>query len=329
MSTKLKNIDLLSHFNIISQKLESTPFSIISIQTLSNIFNLSYKETIYILNEFIIHQQNIDNIIIFFLAELNEPSINEIQQIIIPSYFSLLQDIIENKNNTTLSLSVYALCKNHNDFALNDFTALFPKSEVISKYDFDTIELINKPQITKEVTMTNDDEDINHISQQVKQVNVNNEVKPKKVNVFEDKDENYYKGFVPKQKANKTKSKSKSRSVSKERIVEEKPKTKVTQSVINEDVEMKDDNVNEGNVKEEKKRVKVIKRVKETQVYQDENGYLLTQDVWVDKEVSEDEDAKEVKRPPPVIPPIQDAQKKRTKKREKAQGSILSFLSKV
>lgn len=329
MSTKLKNINILSHFNIISQKLESTPFSIISIQTLSNIFNLSYKETIYILNEFIIHQQNINDIIIFFLAELSEPSTNEIQQIIIPSYSSLLQDIIENKNNTTLSLSVYALCKNHNDFALNDFTALFPKSEVISKYDFDTIELINKPQIKKEITMTNDDEDINHISQKVKQVNVNNEVKPKKVNVFEDKDENYYKGFVPKQKANKTKSKSKSRSVSKERIVEEKPKTKVTQSVISEDVEMKDESVNEGNVKEEKKRVKVIKRVKETQQYRDEKGYLLTQDVWVDKEVSEDEDAKEVKRPPPVIPPIQDAQKKRTKKREKAQGSILSFFPKA
>ena len=326
MSSALKNMNILSHFNIISQKLESTPSSIISIQTLSNIFNLSYKETLYILNEFIIHQQHINDIIIFFLAELSEPSANELQQIIVPSYSPLLQDIIENKNNSTLSLSVYALCKKHNDFSLNDFTALFPKSEVISKYDFDTIEPINEPEITKEIPMT-DNNDANNTSQQVKQVSSNNEVKPKKVNVFEDKEENYYRGFLPKQRPNRTKSKSKSRSASQERVVEEKPKTKVKPSVINEDIEMKDDNDNV-NEKEEKKKVKVIRKVKETQVYRDEKGYLLTQDVWVDKEVSE-EKVKEVKRPPPSIPPPQDAQKKRTKKREKAQGSILSFFPKA
>ena len=164
-------LNILEKFNQINNILNNSDENkIITSFYLSKIFNLSNLECTYILNEYIMKSNNLNNIIIIFSAEILNENGN-LNKILIPSYSNYLENIINDKQNT-LSFNVYGICNKINNFILNDFTALLGDEEIITRYD---------------LGINNDNKN-------------DNKIKKEKKNIFDDKeDENYYGGFTPNQ----------------------------------------------------------------------------------------------------------------------------------
>ena len=311
LDTKL---NILDKFNQINNILENSDENkIITSFYLSKIFNLSNLECTYILNEYIMKSNNINNIIIIFSAEI----INEcgnLTKILIPSYSNELENIINNKQNT-ISFNVYGICNKKNNFILNDFTALLGDEEIITRYDLGlNIENKKEEKLKKEKKNIYDEKaDENYYGgftpNQIKKVNnnnsnlTNNNINDNNNNIIKDSNQNVInennksniennsksninnkEDYSLKRKFNDTKPKIEKKIKEEKKIIinssyEEKS---ISEKNENEDIEMKEES------NEETEKVLRTKKVKKTTTNINEDGYLIIKDEMVEEKFYED-----------------------------------------
>ena len=246
-----------------------------------------------------------EKLVILFLIEINEND-NLTKIIILPSFSNKLDQIIKDKK--TINCTAYAFTLYNQNLSTLDYGAIIDEIPIVQKYK---IENENKKKEKKE----------------------------RKINVYDEKaEENYYGNYEPKEEnkeSNKNKRKNKKNS--------EKNLTKTSKNsayIILDDENNqsnKDNNIikNEKNSIEEnhnnqpKERKKVIKtrKVKQTNTYMDQDGYMVTKDQLVDEEYETYED--EIEKKPAFHPQIQPNQpQKKNKKVQKGQTSLFNYFSK-
>ena len=312
IDTNLNLLDRFNNINILVKELEDDSNNnefipkIITIANLSEKFGYSQLEWSYILNEYILQTKNVyEKLVILFLIEINEND-NLTKIIILPSFSNKLDQIIKDKK--TINCSAYAFTLYNQNLSTLDYGAIIDEIPIVQKYK---IENENKKKGKKE----------------------------RKINVYDEKaEENYYGNYEPKEEnkeSNKNKRKNKKNS--------EKNLTKTSKNsayIIFDDENNqsnKDNNIikNEKNSIEEnhnnqpKERKKVIKtrKVKQTNTYMDQDGYMVTKDQLVDEEYETYED--EIEKKPAFHPQIQPNQpQKKNKKVQKGQTSLFNYFSK-
>jgi len=317
INTKLNLLDRFNDINILIKELEEDSNNnnyipkLITIGNLAEKFGYTQLEWSYILNEYTLQTKNIyDKLVIFFLIEINEKE-NLTKIILLPSFYDKLDKIL--KKNNIVNCSVYAFTLYNNNFKTHDYGAIFNEIPIVQKYKIENENKINKKEKIE-----------------------------KKINVYDDKaEENYYGDFVPKvqNKEKKTKRKNK-----------KSPDKNLTKSSKNGYTVIDDDNQNnnENIIKEEKEKYKIIneekeidiienpkerkkviktRKVKKTNTFMDENGYMVTKDQWTDEEYETYEEENEKKHN--IHHPVQPIQpQKKNKKVQKGQTNLFSFFSK-
>ena len=309
------SVNLIEKMNKISEIIAET--NIVTINDLSEAFNISKIETTYLLNEFLVQTTNFGNkYIIFFKAEIVSPNSIEIK--IIPSYSPELESIIDNQD--VVSFGVFAITKKRDDFKMNDYTALCGKIEFISRYDLEKVETIKKEIIPKEEE-SEKEEEVQKIKSQPVTKKPNNTQLSQKYNttlniINDNEDENYYGGYKPQTKPKASHiDQPKSRSSSRDRVVN-----------INSDKPFESEDKMEIDSEPQiiPKKVKKIRKVQKTKTYMNESGYMVTKDEWVDEEYFSDEKP-ETKHRAPINTYHAPQPQKKAKKVAAGQSSIFSF----
>jgi hypothetical protein len=178
LDTKFNILDKFSQINnLLNLHLSENKF--ITSFHLSQLFNLTPIECTYILNQYIIKSNNLNNIIIIFSAEQIDNKGN-LSKFLIPSYSKDLKKIV-NDNKNLISFNVYAICNKIDNFELNDYTYLLGEEEIITRYD------LGKKIIVETKKKNNEKEKIDYSK-----------------NIFdENAEENYYGGFKAKEQNEK------------------------------------------------------------------------------------------------------------------------------
>ena len=312
IDTNLNLLDRFNNINILVKELEDDSNNnefipkIITIANLSEKFGYSQLEWSYILNEYILQTKNVyEKLVILFLIEINEND-NLTKIIILPSFSNKLDQIIKDKK--TINCTAYAFTLYNQNLSTLDYGAIIDEIPIVQKYK---IENENKKKEKKE----------------------------RKINVYDEKaEENYYGNYEPKEEnkeSNKNKRKNKKNS--------EKNLTKTSKNsayIILDDENNqsnKDNNIikseknsieeNHNNQPKERKKVIKTRKVKQTNTYMDQDGYMVTKDQLVDEEYETYED--EIEKKPAFHPQIQPNQpQKKNKKVQKGQTSLFNYFSK-
>ncbi len=347
LDTKLNILDKFNQINNILNNSEEN--KIITSFYLSKVFNLSNLECTYILNEYILKSNNINNILIIFSAEiLNEQG--NLTKILVPSYSNYLENIINDKQNT-ISFNVYGICNKINNFILNDFTALLGDEEIITRYDLGlNIENKKEEKTKKEkkniydenaeenyyggftpnhikkvnnnntnLTNTNiNDNNQNIINKNSKSINNNNSKNNinnnSKSNIINNED------ISLKRKFNDTKPKIEKKIKEEKKIIinssyDEKT---ISDKKESEDIEMKEES------NDETEKVLRTRKVKKTTTNINEDGYLVTKDEMIEEQFYENVKKNKNQHTNNNVSHIQP--QKKSKKLPNGQTSLLSFI---
>ena len=289
--------------------------NIITLYTISKCFDISYMESIILLNQYILNEEDLSKYVIFFLCETVDDSGTIFSKKIVSSCDKNVSEILEDSKHT-LSYGVFGICLVNEYYLLENYNPFKGENILITRFDFSDVPKNQFSGLNKA------EEDKNNKSKKENKPLTKDE-KNKKVNKIQEKDEeNYYGGFIPNKKAKTDKDKinlnpshdlKRKRKVSDESKKSEKEKRKIIhknkyledksedtsndikESEINlgeikeenrnEDVEMKD----ETEEKKEPKKVRKVRKVKVTRQYMDEQGYLVTKDEEVEEEYWSDE----------------------------------------
>ena len=283
--------------------------NIITVYTISKCFNISYIESIILLNQFILNEKDLSKYAIFFLCEIIDDSGTKFSKKIISSCDKNVSEILED-NKHTLSYGIFGICLLKEYYLLENYNPFIGENILITRFDFSDV-----PQ--------NQFSGLNKVEDNKSKKNnkpLTKDEKIKKVDETSDKDEeNYYGGFKPNKKAKTDKDKinlnaghelKRKRKVSdesknergkklitnKNKYLEDKSEEtsndineinlgEIKEENRNEDIEMKD----ETEERKEPKKVKKIRKVKLTRNYMNEKGYMVTKDEEVEEEYWSDE----------------------------------------
>ena len=312
IDTNLNLLDRFNNINILIKELEDDSNNnkfvpkIITIGNLSEKFGYSQLEWSYILNEYVLQTKNVyEKLIILFLIEMNENN-NLTKILILPSFSNKLEQIIKDKR--TINCTAYAFTLYNQYFTSLDYGAIIDEIPIIQKY-------------------------------KIENENKSKEKKERKINVYDEKaEENYYGNFEPKEEKkennkNKRKNKKIEQNLTKTSknsayvILDDEPQNnqKNNENIIKNEKIINDDNHN--NQPKERKKVIKTRKVKQTNTYMDQDGYMVTKDQLVDEEYETYED--EIEKKPAFHPQIQLNQpQKKNKKVQKGQTSLFNYFSK-
>ena len=287
--------------------------NIITVYTISKCFNVSYIESIILLNQYILNEQDLSKYAIFFICETVDDSGIIFSKKIISSCDKNVSQILDDSKHT-LSYGVFGICLLKEYYLLENYNPFIGENVLITRFDFSDIPQNQFSGLNKVVENKDN---------KSKKNNKNNKPLTKennKVNKISDKDEeNYYGGFIPNQKAKTDKDKinlnlghegkrkrkvseeskgekEKKRMTNKNKYLEDKSEDtsndineinlgEIKEENRNDDIEMKD----ETEEKKEPKKIRKIRKVKVTRQYMDEKGYLVTKDEEVEEEYWSDE----------------------------------------
>ena len=325
LNTKFNILDKFSQINnLLNLHLSENKF--ITSFHLSQLFNLTPIECTYILNQYIIKSNNLNNIIIIFSAEQIDNKGN-LSKFLIPSYSKDLKKIV-NDNKNLISFNVYAICNKIDNFELNDYSYLLGEEEIITRYD------LGKKIIVETKKKNNEKEKIDYsknIFDENAEENYYGGLKAKEQNekiINEDikknnnnNQDNLLKRKIHEKKQKINDKKSKEKNIMYSSYEEKSLSEKNEDNNNNEDIEMKEDN------NEEFEKVLRKKKVKKTVTMVNEEGYLVTKDEIVEEEFYEDvKKNKNINNINQNIKPVQP--QKKSKKLPTGQTSLFSFLNK-
>ena len=314
--SKIEKLNIENKLPIIRTLIENPDIeikpNIITLYTISKCFNISYMESIILLNQYILNENYLSKYAIFFLCETVDDSGTIFSKKIISSCDKNVSEILEDTKHT-LSYGVFGICLLKEYYLLENYNPFIGENILITRFDFSDVpqnQFSGLNKIEEEKSKKNK-KDIKPLSK---------DEKDKKVNQVSDKDEeNYYGGFIPKKaktdkdkinlnpghdlkrkrkvsEESKKSEKEKRRITNKNKYLEDKSKDtsndmneinlgEIKEENNNEDIEMKD----ETEEKREPKKIKKIRKVKVTRQYMDEQGYLVTKDEEVEEEYWSDE----------------------------------------
>ena len=336
--------------------------NIITVYNIMNCFDVSFIEAVILLNQYVLNESDLSNYAIFFLCETVDDTGTCFSKKIISSCDPNVNKILEDSKHT-LSYGVFGICNLNEYYLMENYSPFIGENEIITRFDFSTVpqnyfSSLNEPENNnnkkeskiknKSVTKIEKEKDKDK-NKDKKQVN------KKKNNIFEKEEENYFDNFKPEKKAKTDKDKinlggSKDNLKRKKRDNDDKndkdekhykknknkeqidndSKSEINLGAIKEDNKDKDEDVQMKDYSEESKnepkKVKKIRKVKQTKTFQNEEGYMVTKDVEVEEEYWSDE--KPEKKVKNNFIKQDTKQKKNKKKVNKGQTTINSFFGK-
>ena len=292
--------------------------NIITVYSLIKCFNITYIESIILLNQYVLNESDLSNYAIFFLCETVDDTGTKYSKKIVSSCDPNINQILEDTKHT-LSYGVFAICNLNEYYLMENYKPFIGENELIKRFDFSSVPQNSFMSLNEGGEKKEDKKD--KISKKREKSITKKEKQEKKKDNFisEKEEENYYQGFQPVKKAktekdkinlgvkdNKRKKKDddeKSEKSEKEKHYKrnkfkEDEKKSNKQSEINlseikeenkdEDIQMKDC-TEESIENKEPRKIKKIRKVKQTKNYMDENGYLVTKEEEVEEEYWSDE----------------------------------------
>ena len=318
--------------------------NIITLYTIQKSFDISYIESIILLNQFILNEEDLSKYAIFFICETVDDTGTIYSKKIISSCDKNVSEILEDSKHT-LNYGVFGICLLKEYYLLENYTPFIGENVLITRFDFSDVpenQFAGLSQ-TKEET-----------KKSKKPLTKNEKIKKENKISFKE-EENYYGNFNPNKKAKTDKDKinlnvsqnpkrkrkeseesksekEKKHLLKKNKYLEDESEEKSNLNEINlgeikednrnEDIEMKD--VNEE--KKKKKKVKKIRKVKMTKQFMSDKGYMITKDVEVEEEYwSDEKPEKKIVKNNFVS---QDNKQKNKKKVNKGQTTMDSFFRK-
>ena len=318
--------------------------NIITLYTIQKSFDISYIESIILLNQFILNEEDLSKYAIFFICETVDDTGTIYSKKIISSCDKNVSEILEDSKHT-LNYGVFGICLLKEYYLLENYTPFIGENVLITRFDFSDVpenQFAGLSQ-TKEET-----------KKSKKPLTKNEKIKKENKISFKE-EENYYGNFNPNKKAKTDKDKinlnvsqnakrkrkeseesksekEKKHLLKKNKYLEDESEEKSNLNEINlgeikednrnEDIEMKD--VNEE--PKEPKKVKKIRKVKMTKQFMSDKGYMITKDVEVEEEYwSDEKPEKKIVKNNFVS---QDNKQKNKKKVNKGQTTMDSFFRK-
>ncbi len=281
--------------------------NIITLYTIQKSFDISYIESIILLNQFILNEEDLSKYAIFFICETVDDTGTIYSKKIISSCDKNVSEILEDSKHT-LNYGVFGICLLKEYYLLENYTPFIGENVLITRFDFSDVpenQFAGLSQ-TKEET-----------KKSKKPLTKNEKIKKENKISFKE-EENYYGNFNPNKKAKTDKDKinlnisqnpkrkrkeseesksekEKKHLLKKNKYLEDESQEKSNLNEINlgeikeenrnDDIEMKD----ETEEKKEPKKIRKIRKVKVTRQYMDEKGYLVTKDEEVEEEYWSDE----------------------------------------
>ena len=318
--------------------------NIITLYTIQKSFDISYIESIILLNQFILNEEDLSKYAIFFICETVDDTGTIYSKKIISSCDKNVSEILEDSKHT-LNYGVFGICLLKEYYLLENYTPFIGENVLITRFDFSDVpenQFAGLSQ-TKEET-----------KKSKKPLTKNEKIKKENKISFKE-EENYYGNFNPNKKAKTDKDKinlnisqnpkrkrkeseesksekEKKHLLKKNKYLEDESEEKSNLNEINlgeikednrnEDIEMKD--VNEET--KDPKKVKKIRKVKMTKQFMSDKGYMITKDVEVEEEYwSDEKPEKKIVKNNFVS---QDNKQKNKKKINKGQTTMDSFFRK-
>ena len=293
--------------------------NIITVYSLIKCFNISYIESIILLNQYVLNESDLSNYAIFFLCETVDDTGTKYSKKIVSSCDPNINQILEDTKHT-LSYGVFAICNLNEYYLMDNYKPFIGENELIKRFDFSSVPQNSFMSLNEGGEKKGDKNEDKNSKKKEKSITKKEKKEKKKDNFISEKEEeNYYQGFQPVKKAktekdkinlggkdNKRKKKDddeKSEKSEKEKYYKrnkfkEDEKKNNKQSEINlseikeehkdEDIQMKD--ITEESIEnKEPRKIKKIRKVKQTKNYMDENGYLVTKEEEVEEEYWSDE----------------------------------------
>ena len=281
--------------------------NIITLYTIQKSFDISYIESIILLNQFILNEEDLSKYAIFFICETVDDTGTIYSKKIISSCDKNVSEILEDSKHT-LNYGVFGICLLKEYYLLENYTPFIGENVLITRFDFSDVpenQFAGLSQ-TKEET-----------KKSKKPLTKNEKIKKENKISFKE-EENYYGNFNPNKKAKTDKDKinlnisqnpkrkrkeseesksekEKKHLLKKNKYLEDESEEKSNLNEINlgeikednrnEDIEMKDANEEP----KEPKKVKKIRKVKMTKQFMSDKGYMITKDVEVEEEYWSDE----------------------------------------
>ena len=318
--------------------------NIITLYTIQKSFDISYIESIILLNQFILNEEDLSKYAIFFICETVDDTCTIYSKKIISSCDKNVSEILEDSKHT-LNYGVFGICLLKEYYLLENYTPFIGENVLITRFDFSDVpenQFAGLSQ-TKEET-----------KKSKKPLTKNEKIKKENKISFKE-EENYYGNFNPNKKAKTDKDKinlnvsqnpkrkrkeseesksekEKKHLLKKNKYLEDESEEKSNLNEINlgeikednrnEDIEMKDANEEP----KEPKKVKKIRKVKMTKQFMSDKGYMITKDVEVEEEYwSDEKPEKKIVKNNFVS---QDNKQKNKKKVNKGQTTMDSFFRK-
>ena len=318
--------------------------NIITLYTIQKSFDITYLESIILLNQFILNEEDLSKYAIFFICETVDDTGTIYSKKIISSLDKNVSEILEDSKHT-LNYGVFGICLLKEYYLLENYTPFIGENVLITRFDFSDVpenQFAGLSQTKEE-------------NKKSKKPLTKNEKLKKENKISFKEEENYYGNFNPNKKAKTDKDKinlSISHDVKRKRKESEESKSErgkkhitkknkyledesedksnfneinlgeIKEDNKNEDIEMKD-------VSEEPKEPKKVlktRKVKMTKQFRDEKGYMVTKDVEVEEEYwSDEKPEKKIVKNNFVS---QDNKQKNKKKVNKGQTTMDSFFRK-
>jgi len=338
---------------LIEDKDPETNPNIITVYTISKCFNISILEAIILLNQYVLKEPDLSNYAIFFLCDTVDDSGTYFSKKIVSSCEPNVNEILEDKKHT-LSYGVFGICNINEYYLMEDYRPFIGENMLITRFDFSNVPQNNFISLNEPK-----EEEKNESKVKGNKSKKENKAKSKIDNkIIEKEEENYFGNFQHPNKAKTDKDKiildisqnlkRKKKGLEEDEIKEKHHKRNKKefkedehedkdeiQSEINlketkeenkdEDIQMKD--LTEGSENAPKK-VKKIRRVKETRRFKNEEGYMVTKDVEVEEEYWSDEKPEKKVVRNNFISQESSKPNKNKKKVNKGQTTISSFFKK-
>ena len=318
--------------------------NIITLYTIQKSFDISYIESIILLNQFILNEEDLSKYAIFFICETVDDTGTIYSKKIISSCDKNVSEILEDSKHT-LNYGVFGICLLKEYYLLENYTPFIGENVLITRFDFSDVpenQFAGLSQTKEE-------------NKKSKKPLTKKEKKKKENKISFKEEENYYGNFNPNKKAKTDKDKinlnvsqnpkrkrkeseesksekEKKHLLKKNKYLEDESEEKSNLNEINlgeikednrnEDIEMKDANEEP----KEPKKVKKIRKVKMTKQFMSDKGYMITKDVEVEEEYwSDEKPEKKIVKNNFVS---QDNKQKNKKKVNKGQTTMDSFFRK-
>lgn len=112
--------------------------NIITLYTISKSFNISYMESIILLNQFILNEDDLSKYAIFFICETVDDTGTIYSKKIISSCDKNVSEILEDSKHT-LNYGVFGICLLKEYYLLDNYTPFIGENVLITRFDFSDV----------------------------------------------------------------------------------------------------------------------------------------------------------------------------------------------